>query len=60
MLAIAALRLAPFVSALIAYYNWQPRGGMNYGELIPACPLIDPPLRHQNQRAFRLSELRGK
>jgi hypothetical protein len=60
MLAIAALCLAPFIAALIAYYWWQPQGAMNYGELIPARPLIDPPLRHLDQRAFRLSELRGK
>lgn len=60
MLAIAALCLAPFVAALIAYYYWQPQGGINYGELIPARPLIDPPLRRLDQRAFRLSELRGK
>ncbi|TAK66027.1 MAG: hypothetical protein EPO19_15465 [Betaproteobacteria bacterium] len=33
---------------------------INYGELIPARPLIDPPLRHLDQRAFRLSELKGK
>ena len=60
MLAIAALCLAPFAAALIAYYYWQPQGGMNYGELIPARLLSDPPLRHLDQRAFRLSELRGK
>jgi len=60
MLAIAALCLAPFIAALIAYYYWQPQGGMNYGELIPARPLSDPPLRHLDQRAFRLSELKGK
>jgi len=33
---------------------------MNYGELIPARPLTDAPLRHLDQRAFRLSELKGK
>ncbi|MGP1676388.1 MAG: SCO family protein [Giesbergeria sp.] len=60
MLAIAALCLAPFVAAVIAYYYWQPRGGMNYGDLIAVHPLIDPPLRHLDQRAFRLSALRGK
>jgi len=60
MLAIAALCLAPFVAALIAYYYWRPQGGMNYGELIPARLLGDPPLRHLDQRAFRLSELKGK
>jgi hypothetical protein len=60
MLAIAALCLAPFAAALIAYYWWQPQGAMNYGELIPARPLIDPPLRHLDQRAFKLSELKGK
>jgi cytochrome oxidase Cu insertion factor (SCO1/SenC/PrrC family) len=59
-LAIAALCLAPFVAALIAYYHWQPRGGMNYGELIEPHPLSDPPLRRVDQRAFRLSGLRGK
>lgn len=60
MLAIAAMCLAPFVAALIAYYYWQPQGQMNYGELIPARPLVDPPLRNLDQRAFRLSELKGK
>jgi hypothetical protein len=60
MLAIAALCLAPFVAALIAYYYWQPQGGMNYGELIAPRSLSDPSLRHLDQRAFRLSELRGK
>ena len=60
MLAIAALCLAPFIAALIAYHYWQPQGGMNYGELIPAHPLIDPPVRHLDQGAFRLSELKGK
>ena len=60
MAAIAALCLAPFAAASIAYYYWQPQGGMNYGELIPARALIDPPLRHLDQRAFRLSELKGK
>jgi hypothetical protein len=60
MLAIAALCLAPFAAAVIAYFYWQPQGGTNYGELIPARPLIDPPLRHLDQRAFRLSELKGK
>ena len=59
-LAIAALCLAPFVAALIAYFYWQPQGGMNYGELIPARQLIDPPLRRLDQRAFKLSALRGK
>ena len=60
MLAIAALCFAPFVAALIAYFYWQPHGGMNYGELIPARTLADPPLRHLDQRVFKLSELRGK
>src|SRR5512141_461262 len=60
MLAIAALCLAPFIAALIAYHYWQPQRGMNYGELVPARPLIDPPLRHLDQRPFRLSELKGK
>jgi hypothetical protein len=60
MLAIAALCLAPFIAALIAYYYWQPQGGMNYGELIAPRVLPDPPLRRLDQRAFRLSELRGK
>jgi hypothetical protein len=60
MLAIAALCLAPFIAALIAYQYRAPQGGMNYGELIPARPLIDPPLRHMDRRPFRLSELKGK
>ena len=60
MLAIAALCLAPFIAAVIAYFYWQPQGGMNYGDLVPVRALIDPPLRHLDQRAFRLSELRGK
>lgn len=60
MLAIAALCLAPFVAASIAYYYWQPQGGMNYGELLPARALTDSPLRQLDRRAFRLSELKGK
>jgi len=60
MLAIAGFCLAPFVAALIVYYNGQAQGGMNYGELIAPRPLGDPPLRDLDQRAFRLSELRGK
>ena len=60
LLALAALCIAPFIAALIAYYWWQPQGGVNYGELVPAHPLVDPPLRHLDQRAFRLSELKGK
>ncbi len=60
MLAIAALCFAPFAAAVIAYFYWQPQGGMNYGDLVAARPLTDPPLRHLDQRGFRLSELRGK
>ncbi|MFH1603540.1 MAG: cytochrome C oxidase subunit I [Pseudomonadota bacterium] len=60
MLAIAALCLAPFVAASVAYFYWQPQGGMNYGDLIPARPLIDPPLRHLDQRVVRMSDLKGK
>jgi hypothetical protein len=60
MLLIAALCLAPFVAAWIAYYHLQPPSSTNYGELIPARPLIDPPLRHLDGRPFRLSGLRGK
>ena len=60
MLAIAAVCLAPFAAAWIAYFYWQPQGDANYGELVPAQQLIDPPLRRLDQRAFRLSELRGK
>ncbi len=60
MLAIAALCLAPFVAALIVYYYWHPQGGANYGELITPRTLTDPPLRQLDQRAFRLSSLRGK
>ena len=60
MLAIAAFCLAPFIAALAAYYWWQPQGSMNYGELIPTRPLIDAPLQHLDQRAFRLSELKGR
>lgn len=60
LLIIAALCIAPFIAAAVMFYWGDPRGGMNYGELIPARPLIDPPLRHLDQRAFRLSELKGR
>ena len=49
----------PATKALIAFKDTS-NPDMNYGELIPARPLIDPPLRHMDQRAFRLSELKGK
>lgn len=60
MLIIAALCLAPFVAAVIVYFNWRPHGGSNYGELIPAHRLGDAPLRLLDQRPFRLSALHGK
>ncbi len=60
MLAIAALCIAPFIAALIAYHYWQPQGGANYGELIAPRALSDAPLRLLDERAFRLSELKGK
>lgn len=60
MLTIAALCLAPFIAAVIVYFNWRPQGGSNYGELIPAHRLSDAPLRLLDQRPFRLSSLRGK
>jgi len=60
MLAIAALCLAPFIAAYIAYFYWQPQERTNYGDLIAARPLIDPVLRTLDQRPYKLSELRGK
>lgn len=60
LLAIAALCLAPFAAAVLAYFYWQPQGGTNYGELIAARPLSDAPLRHLDQRVVRLSAFRGK
>lgn len=60
MLAIAALCLAPFVAAVIAYYYWHPQKRMNYGDLIAPRTLSDEPLRRLDQSAFRLSSLRGK
>ena len=60
MLAIAALCLAPFIAAYIAYFYWQPQGRTNYGDLIAARPLIDPVLHTLDQRPYKLSELRGK
>ena len=60
MFLIAALCLAPFIAAYVAYFYWQPHGGANYGELIPARTLIDPPLRLLDQHTFKLSALRGK
>jgi cytochrome c oxidase subunit II-like protein len=49
----------PATRTLIAFKDTS-NSEMNYGELIPARALIDPPLRHMDQRAFRLSELKGK
>jgi hypothetical protein len=60
MLAIAALCLAPFIAAWIAYFYWQPQGGANYGELIPAHQLTDLPLHHLDRHEVRLSAFRGK
>jgi hypothetical protein len=50
----------PATKTLITYNYWQPQGAMNYGDVISARPLSDPPLRHLDQSAFKLSELRGK
>jgi hypothetical protein len=60
MLAIAALCLAPFIAALIAYYYWHPQVRTNYGDLITPRTLSDPPLHRLDQRPFKLSSLRGK
>jgi len=50
----------PATKTLFTYNYWQSQGAMNNGDLIPARPLSDPPLRHLDQSAFKLSELRGK
>ena len=60
ILAIAALCFAPFVAALFAYFYLPQPASMNYGDLISVRPLIDPPLRHLDQRVTKLSALRGK
>lgn len=49
----------PATKTLIAFKDAS-KSDVNYGELLPARTLIDPPLRHLDERAFRLSELKGK
>jgi Cytochrome C oxidase subunit II, transmembrane domain len=49
----------PATKTLIAFKDTS-NPDMDYGEPIPTRPLIDPPLRRMDQRAFRLSELKGR
>jgi hypothetical protein len=49
----------PATTTMIAFKD-RFNAGIDYGEIVPARPLIDPALRHLDQRAFRLSELKGK
>ena len=60
VLLILALCAAPVVAAWLAYFVWPPASRTNYGELIEARPLSDPPLEQLGGGAFRLSSLRGK
>ena len=59
-LAILGLCAAPTVAAWLAYFVWQPRARMNYGELIEPRPLSDAELRLPDGGVLRPSQLRGK
>ena len=59
-LTILAICGAPAVTAWLVYFIWQPESRLNYGELIGARRLADPPLSDLDGKPFRLSQLRGK
>lgn len=62
LLLLVAVFVLPLIASYLAYYVWQPQGGVsNYGELIQAVPL--PETIKLNKLAggeLQLKELRGK
>jgi len=60
IVAMLAVALAPFVLSYLAYEYWQPRGRVNYGELIDPRALPQAPLQQLDGRPFRPADLEGK
>lgn len=60
LLLVAALFVAPFVAAGLAYLLESPGKGTNYGELLDPRGLSDVALRLPDGASFRLAQLRGK
>ena len=60
LLLLAAVCGLPVVLSYLAYYVWQPRDTMNYGQLLPTVPLADTGMTQLDGSAFKLESLRGK
>lgn len=62
MLLLLAIFIVPVVASYLAYYVWQPQGGVrNYGELIKPAPLAETiALARPDGAVLALKELRGK
>jgi cytochrome oxidase Cu insertion factor (SCO1/SenC/PrrC family) len=60
MLLIAAMCAAPIIAAYLAFYVWQPKGRVNYGELLEVRQLPAAPLTLLDGKPFRMADLKGK
>jgi hypothetical protein len=60
VLVILVVCALPVVAAWLAYFVWPPAARSNYGHLIPAHLLSDPPLAAADGGMMRLSTLRGR
>jgi cytochrome oxidase Cu insertion factor (SCO1/SenC/PrrC family) len=50
---------APVAASFVAYYLMQPRGHVNYGELLTPQPMPDVSLKAVDGSAFRFADLKG-
>ena len=58
---VAAVCVAPFVASFAAYYFYQPKGRVNYGELMQAQQMPAMPLRLvEGNAVFEFAQLTGK
>jgi cytochrome oxidase Cu insertion factor (SCO1/SenC/PrrC family) len=55
-----AICAAPIIASYVAYNFWRPTSHVNYGTLLEPRPLPDVELKTLEDKAFRLSDLRGE
>jgi cytochrome oxidase Cu insertion factor (SCO1/SenC/PrrC family) len=60
MLLIAALCAAPVIASYVAFYVWQPKGRVNYGDLLEVRQLPPANLALPDGKPFHMTDLKGK
>jgi len=60
LLLIVAIGLAPIVASYAAYYWFTPSARVNYGELLETAPAPIVVGTNSDEKAFSLTDLRGK